>query len=387
LLKVREVTLELQGSRPEQRADLEVMEQLAVKMCNVQSSAYTAFRRSYLALRTADWSTMESQARLGMQLAQQAGDNGLRLRCLRLVADARATQGDMQIGQQLAQEALVEARTLGLSDVQALCLNTLGFIAYDLQGDTVAALELDQQALTIANETGDRRGVAIGLGNLGIGWINLGALTKGRKLTEEALQVARTIGDRTAECNTLGNLSQLALWQAEDTRALSFARAAYEIALAVEARNRQSDALVHLGNAELALGRLAQAHEAYVQAHEEALSIDHPRRHDAQVGLARVAMAQGNLQTALLHVNQLLEHAESGGNFEGVDQARLLELTCHQVLEAAADSRATHWLDQAYTQLQTTADTIADSGVREGFLSNIPHHREIVATWERSRPT
>ncbi len=386
LLKVRETTLELQGRRPEQRADLEAMDLVSVELRDDKCSAHTAYRRSYMAMRTADWSEMETQAQRGMQLAQRAGDDVLRLRCLRMVADAHSTKGDWLTGRSLAQDALEQARALGLPDVQALCLNSLGYIAGDLRGDTMAALELDQQALTIANETGDRRGEAIGLGNLGIAWISLGALEQGRKLTEDALQIVRAIGDRAVECNTLGNLSQLALWQGDDQRALSFARAAYDIALAVEARNRQSDALVHMGNAELALGRHAPALEAYTQAHAVALSIQHPRQHDAAVGLARLALAQNETQTALTYVNRMLAHSEPGGNFEGVDQLRLLELTCHRVLERAADPRSRQWLERAHTQLQASALAIPDATLRQGFLANIPHHREIVAAWGSAGP-
>jgi len=62
-------------------------------------------------------------------------------------------------------------------------------------------------------------------------------------------------------------------------------------------------------------------------------------------------------------------------------EPRLLELICFQVLTRAGVSRAAAWLERAHTSLMTTADTITDAALREGFLANIPHNREILAAW------
>ena len=381
--KVRETALDILGRRPEQRLDLDAMEQLVQSVDDAHKRAYVAYRRSYLGLRTADWELMEASARQALPLAQRICDQALELRCMRIIAEALVSKGDWQTGESLAQDALLQARTLGLLEVQALCLNTLGFIANDMRRDVMAALDFDQQALNIARETGDRRGEAIGLGNLGFGWISLGALAKGRQFSEQALQKFREIGDRAVECNTLCNLSQLALLQGEDTRALSLARAAYDLALSVEARHREADALVQLGNAELALGMHAQAEEAYRRAHEVAARFNNPRQHDATVGLARLALSQANADSALVEVELLLRHVDSKQDFEGVDQPRLLELTCYQVFDRLGDPRAHQWLERAQTHLQATAQGISESALRQDFLNNISHHREIVAAWMR----
>lgn len=383
LRKVREATLDLQGKRPEQRVDLDAMDQLAEALNVDRLRAYAAWRRSVLAQRTADWATQEASARRGVLLAERAADDEARLSCQRLVAIAMSHQGDWRTGQVMAQDVLAQACGLGLRNVQAHCLNTLGFIA-DVQHDVVAALELFQQTLEINRETGNQRDEAFGLGNVGMCWAGLGALTQARKASEEALQMCRANGDRTAECAMLCNLSYLALMQVEDARALSLARAALEIALAVEARNMEVSALICLGDAELALGRYGPAQQAFGQAHAVVLAIEHPGQHDATVGQARLAMAQADVRAALQQVNSLLLHADNGGNFEGVSNPRLLELTCYQVLAKAGDPRAQPWLERAHTALQSTAKAITNAALRHGLLANIPEHREIVAAWAAS---
>jgi len=52
------------------------------------------------------------------------------------------------------------------------------------------------------------------------------------------------------------------------------------------------------------------------------------------------------------------------------------------VLEGAGDrDRAAAWLARAHGALQRQAATIADPALRQGFLRNIPAHREIVMAW------
>jgi hypothetical protein len=83
----------------------------------------------------------------------------------------------------------------------------------------------------------------------------------------------------------------------------------------------------------------------------------------------------------------LLEHIAAGGTLDGSEHPRLVELSCHQALARAGDPRAADWLARAHGALMAQADTISrsttDATLRQGFLQNIPHHREIVAAWAR----
>ncbi len=84
---------------------------------------------------------------------------------------------------------------------------------------------------------------------------------------------------------------------------------------------------------------------------------------------------------------QLLDHVAAGGTLDGTEYPRLIELTVHQTLDYANDPRAAEWLTRAHTALMAQADAITrhspDATLRQGFLHNIPHHREIVAAWAR----
>jgi len=387
LLRVREQTLDLQARRTEQSEDIEALERLAELLDDEPRRAYAAWRRSHRAMRIADWPAQESAARRGMKAAELAGDDGLRLHAVRQLAHALAFQGDLETGRSLARNGLAEARERGLRANEAFLLNTLAIIA-NLQDDVIGALDLTSQNLLIYRDIGDRRNEAIALSNLGVAWLNLGDLAQARRDLDEALRMVRANGDRIIEGGTLGMLSALALWQGDNARALALARSALDILVAAQAGDHQVDALFRLGEAELALGRHAAARQAFEQGRAQALEIESPWQHDASAWLARVALAQRDGAAALREVKSLLAHLAGGGTLVGTLTPRLIELTCYRVLAGAGgggDPTAAEWLTRAHEALQAQAATIPDAALRQGFLHNIPLHREIVAAWVARR--
>jgi class 3 adenylate cyclase/tetratricopeptide (TPR) repeat protein len=380
LLGVRESTLELQGRRGEQRADLDAMQRVADALHDDHRRAMVAWRQSQLAMRIADYRSEELAARQTMTLAERAGDDELKLEGLRQLASATTELGDMQAGRALAQDGLTQARSRGLLRVQGVFLNLLASIA-GRQGDNVAALQIEGEGLKIWRKLGNQPNEAKVLGNLGTGWLQLGALTQARRHVQESLKLGRTIGDLVAQCSPLLNLSTLALWLGDDAQALAHARAALDIAVVVQAPNFEAAALVRLGEAELALGRLVAAADAFERAESVARAIGSALQHDATAGRARVALATGDMAAAIASVQTLLDHLDGGGTLVGTLGAFQIELTCHQVLARACDPRAEELLAGTHVKLQAMAATIPDAALRQGFLSNVPAHREVLAAW------
>jgi len=381
---VREQTLDLQARRDEQAADIDELERLAGVLDSDAKRATAAWRRSYRALRIGDWAACEAAARAGMACAERAGDRGLRLHAMRLLASARAMQGDLDGGKALAREALDEAREHGLRANEEALLNTLIVVA-NLQGDVMGNLDLSRRDLLLNREIGDRRSEAIGLSNLGVAWLELGELEQAARDSEAALAMLRTNGDRVIEGATLCNLSDIALMRGDAASALALAQSALDVLGSTQARDRELDARLRLGHAELALCRFDAARGAFDEMRREAQAIASPWRHDAVAGLAQVALAQGDGALALRELQAILSHVATGGTLDGTVKPRLIELTCHQVLARADDPRAAEWLTRAHGALQAQATSIDDVGLRQSFLQNIPHHRDIVLSFEAAK--
>ena len=138
-----------------------------------------------------------------------------------------------------------------------------------------------------------------------------------------------------------------------------------------------------MGHALLGLGALDKARAAYQES--VTLRREHGQTHliaEPLAGLARVCQAQGNLGQALAHVEEILDHLESGGTLDGAISPFQVYLTCYRVLEANQDSRARGILDTAHDLLQERAGKITDEKMRRSFLENVAPHRELVQEFQ-----
>jgi class 3 adenylate cyclase/tetratricopeptide (TPR) repeat protein len=380
LLDVRERTLDLQGRRPEQRAEIDALGRVAEALDDDDRRGEVAWRRGDFAMRTADPQTQASAARETMALAERTGNTELRLRGLQRLAQALNSLGDTAAAKVLAQDGLAETRARGLRLLEGRFHNTLGWIAHR-QGDLIATIEADRQHLSVARELADRQSECVAVSNLGASLLDLGDYAQGQRYLDESLRLAQMLGGRSMGLVVLTNLARLALWQGDDALALAQARSALDTALAIQDPRNEAVAHCQLGNAELALGRHAAAMAAFERAHSASQTLDDPIRYDAAAGLARVALARGDTAGALAAVDDMLSHLAGGGTLDGAERRALARLTCHQVLASVGDPRAADLLAAAHAELQAQAAAITDPALRASFLNNIPEHREIVAAW------
>jgi class 3 adenylate cyclase/tetratricopeptide (TPR) repeat protein len=385
LLDVRERTFELQGKRAAQEADLDRLAALADEWGDAGLSADIAGRRAHRAARMADWPAMNEAARRSLTFAETAGDPVRQLRARRVVATASAMLGDIEGGRQMAVEGLAQAQRLRLRVIEGSFLNTLAILA-EMSGDGAGGLALVKQQLVIAQEIGDRRNESVGRSNLATGLVKFGAFEAASREAEAALTLARGLGDRVFESVALNLLSEAALYSGAIVPALCFAEAAVQIAVETEGKGEELIALLSLGEIELALGRPDSAAISFARALDLSNMVGVVHQ-DAQAGLARVALAQGDAAAAVGHLEPVLAELGDGGALEGVADLHLIHLTCWQALDRAGDARAGALLDLAFRAHQSTADSISDMALRDSFRSNHPTSRAILKAWsERQAP-
>lgn len=383
LLTLRENALYLLARRDDQAADIGALDELAELLDDDRRRAYAAWCRSRHAMRISDLAPMEDAARLGMACALRAGDDVMRLRCLRLLSTAWGAQGRFEAGRSLARQGLEEARRLGLARETGGLYNVLLLAARRL-GELSECIAMSQLSLQASREARDSVSEGIALLNLGVAWLNAGDLEQARRHMDAALAIAQQNGDRVSEGTVLGWMSRLSLWMGDPGRALAMGESARDISEQAQARDMQVRAELGIGEAALSLRRLGQARKAYTQAHQLALKIGYFIRHDAEAGLARVALAEGHVDAAMSALDPLLRHVAAGGRLAGTEHARRIELTCHMVLRTAADPRARDWLERAHEELMAQAQALTDAGLRERFLQDIPCHRKILRAWEHA---
>lgn len=378
-------TLDTLGQRAEQREVLLELERLAEALDDDDRRAEVAILNSAFGMRTADHSMHEQWARQGMTLAERTGNDNARLRSQRLLSLACYYQGKLDQAAALAEESLHQARALGLRRREAECLNALFMAKLSMDVKSALRVEWQIQALTILRELGDQRGAAIMLGNLGNFWKDLGQFEQAQKALDESLQVARQSGDRQQECYALSVLADVALMRGQTGQSIELARNSLALAKDVGARHVQCWALRCLGRVEMAQMNYPAAEQAFAQEQALSLAMDGFDQYDGAAGRAELALAQGDAQAALQHMEGFLAIAMDSGNEPSPNDPHWVGAICHRALSAAQDARAGPWLKHAHGRLQASAERIDDAELRAGFLTNIPYHREITRAWEAAQ--
>lgn len=427
LLLGREGVNDLRGERETQARDLAELAKLAAQMQEEQRIATVALRQSNYHEVTSDYEAAlqaAQQAIAGFRRAQdRAGESAGQMtlgKVLRAQGDyaaarsaltqalamARKTnnrsgeaqslydlghvfllQGDYAVAQEHYRQALDIHQAIGQRQGEADSFTVLG-VTYEELGDYSSARDYYERALAIYQAIGDRRGATLTLNNLGVVYCDLGALETARDYHQQALEIRRTIGDRWGEANSLVNLGLVYHGLEEDETTRRYCQQALEIQREIGDRRGQGYSLTYLGHALLGLGELDTAADAYERAMnlrrelgQDGLAIDD------LAGQARVALARGDLVTALQDVEEILDWI-AGHGLESIEYPLQVYLTCYRVLQANAQQdppsqeRAREVLQSAHQALLERAAGIRDEALRHNFIENVETHRAIAAAWK-----
>ncbi len=207
----------------------------------------------------------------GLALTEQAleyaqeQDNGLMLQAMNNMAIVYTQTGQIYQALRLNEQALGIRREVGDRSGEGTTLNNLGGV-YDDLGQKARALEYYEQALGIRREVGDRSGEGTTLNNLGRVYDDLGQKARALEYYEQALGIRREVGDRSGEGTTLNNLGRVYNALGQKAKALEYYEQALGILREVGDRAGEGATLNNLGGVYSALGQKAKALEYYEQA-------------------------------------------------------------------------------------------------------------------------
>jgi predicted ATPase/class 3 adenylate cyclase len=427
LLLAREAVNDLRGERAAQAQDLAVLAALAEELKDDWRRAQVALRQAsyheatsnytaaldavqraieqaartedladdadaYIAwgevlVRQGDYEAARAPLERALEIARAAQDRPGEAKSLYQLGHVYLCRGDYPAAQNRYQQALEIRRAEGHRQGEADSLSMLGVVHSEL-GDYPAARDYYQRALSIHRTTGDRRGETIALGNLGVVYCDLGDYEAARDDHQRALDLRLAIGDRWGEAVSLVNLGLVHHGLGQDEAARKHCEQALVIQREIGDQRGQGYSLTYLGHALADLGQLEAAAEAYGEAMDLRRELgQHSLAIDDLAGLAHVAMAHGDVERALGHVEEILAWIEANGP-EGIEYPLQVYLTGYRVLSAAAREdtsaveRAHSILSKAHASLLAQAASIGDHALRRKFMENVRANREIVAAWE-----
>jgi tetratricopeptide (TPR) repeat protein len=337
-----------------------------------------------LSLESGDLSQAQRYCEGALAITRQTGNRNREGLALLHLGDIQAALGAYADARACCEQALEILHGVGNQRLEGAALDNLANVCR-CQGDYSPAIAYLEQALLITRAMGDRQSGAACLHDLG--WVLhcLGDYRAARENYDEALQINREIGDRGREAEVLASLGLLSHHQGDHETARVYCQSASAIHQQVGRREMEGHALTNLGHALHSLGCMKEAAAAYRQA--LALRRDQGQPHLATeplAGLARIALTQGNLAQARVHVQGILDHLQAN-TLEGTDEPFRVYLTCYRVLHGSQDPRAETILTTAHGLLLAQAAKIGDRGLQRSFLENVVTHRELLEAWQEHR--
>lgn len=330
-----------------------------------------------------DFLAATAQFEQTLALARVAGQRRIEADALRGMGLACSYQSLHAEAERHLLQALHIYREIGDRQGEGRTCNTLGE-NYTAQADWGQAQIYGERALQLCREAGDRQGLCWALGNLGEIYRARGDYYGARRYYEQSLALDRELGDRRGQGITLSNLSLVAHNLGDRQAAWEYAQQA--AACAETAGDRRLSGMVAeiSGHALAGLERWDEAARAYQESlaiKNEIGELNHAM--EPLAGLAQVALARGDTAGARRYVEEILAYLAFEGALDGVDEPFRVQLTCYQVLRAAADPRAPATLAHIARLLQTQAARIPDATMRRAFLEDVPYHREIMALFHQ----
>jgi len=376
LLRKRATVLNLIGRRREEENHVSELERLAETLNDDAKRAGAASRRALLTLAGGDFRAAAAAAARAAALADRSADTPVALHARSVWASAARFEGDNARAQALADELLRMARAAGDARrvIDALHLHG-GLAAHD--GRYGVAREHYTRALELARTIRDKVFESVQLANLGEVERELGNYTAAKEMFETGLRLCRDAGATMFLAHCLGELGELAVARDDAAAALALVAEGLPIARAISNGDIEAWMMVVQGDAQLALGQLADAAESYYHAQRIHRQLGRTAQQPyALAGLALVTSGLGNIEEALGYVARI-EAAIGDSDDDEPNGAPGLLWACYRVLVTAKSPRAKDVLTRAHSLLIERA-LLLDEADRETFLGNVSTHRAIM---------
>lgn len=317
-----------------------------------------------------------------LHLFRELGDRGGEAWTLRCLGTAFTDLGRLAQASRCYQESAAIAREIGDRRTETVILQHLAVIA-DRQGEYGTARAYCERVLQLARAMGDRDMELTIQINLSISADYVGDYEGAMSYARQALRIARDAGARERETVVLANLALHAHHLGDNEGAREYSQQALQLAQKEGIRTLEAYALDFLGHALLELGDPEGAAHAYREALALRQTLDQPHMAvESRAGLARVALAQGDLAEARGQVEEIIAYLREHEVLEGPEEPLRVYQTVYQVLKVALQHDcALEILERAHTLLRERAAKITDEPMRRSFLENVAAHREIAAEW------
>jgi DNA-binding SARP family transcriptional activator/predicted ATPase len=367
LRRERQAINHLLGRRAQQASELAALHDLAAALRDARKQSDAAICQARYAEATGNYADAAHAAHLAVALAETAGAGDLQALGNLAWGVALSRGNDFDAARERLEAAVRFAEASSLPLIAADSLRNLGIDAV-YQGRPDLARRYFAENLEIYRQLNNRPGEAAGLGNLGALALHQCDYHGAQSFLAESVAIFRQMGDRRSEAIGLNNLGVIAHKLGEGDVAEQCIAQALRIATAIDDQQSCREAHNLLGHFLLDQSRRDEAKGHYTQALQLARMLESGGHVlESQVGLASIALAEGDAAAALLLLGDEWEHIDEALLAQTEDIVRLY-WSIYRILIANHAARADVMLAAACSHLQGQVAQIADPDARQAFL-------------------
>ncbi len=202
------------------------------------------------------------------------------------------------------QDSLLAALDTAKNDRKVKVLNEL--FRANLASNPVKAIGYTREALSLATEINDQRGMAASYNNLGVAYKNQGALDKALEYYIRSLKIYETLDNKEGIATTKNNIATIYSIKGDFGQAMKHLEESYNQLVELKDESRLVGSLNNLGNLNIDLQLYEKANEYFQKAYQLSEKLGQPFA-DPLNNLGNVFFRQGNYQRAIENYQKALE--------------------------------------------------------------------------------
>lgn len=250
-------------------------------------------------------------------------------------------------------------------DLKVKTLNEL-FRAH-INFDPVTAIGYSREALALATEIDDRKGMAASYNNLGVAYRNQGALDKALEYYLSSLKLYTALDNMEGIATSKNNIGTIYSMKKDYGQAMKYFEEAFQLFTQTNDQQRIIGTMNNLGNLHSDLQLYEQALKYYSQAFQVAEKAGRVYS-DPLSNIGNVYFRQGNLQRAVEYYERALEMAKKENNQIGV-----LNITANLgevYVQAGQTTNAQRYLDEALALSKSLQAYVFEPQILKSLATN-----------------
>src|SRR5687768_3556125 len=183
----------------------------------------------------------------------------------------------------------------------------------NLRSDPVKALAYTREALSLATEINDQKGMAASYNNLGIVYRNQGALDKALEYYIISLKIYETLKNKEGIATTKNNISTIYSIKKDYAQAMKYLEESYNLFVELKDQQRIVGSMNNLGTLNMEIQLFEKAMRYFSQASQLSEKLG-AKFADPVVNMGNIYFKQGNFQRAVEQYEKALAIERESGN-------------------------------------------------------------------------